>query len=185
MMQKVPSQKRLLILFSIIAVLLLLAGYLFIVYPSLDRINTLKSQIQVEKTFIETAGKKMTTLNDDQEEVSLHTAPEGKKTDQIVLDLRKAENASKSDIQEILMQQDNDGPSDKGLIDGQESFSVLQPYTFSVLVNAPDLDSIKTFIDTVERSERFYKILSMETASGGEDTKSVTFQMEVETYHHK
>ncbi len=184
-MQKVSSQKRLMILFSIIMVLLLVASYLFIVYPSLDRINMLNSQIQVEKTFIETAGKKINAQNDDQEEVSIHTAPKGKKTDRIVLDLRKAENDAKSDIQEILLQQDNAGPSDNGGNEGQESFSVLQSFTFSVLVNAPNLDSINTFIDTVEQSERFYKILSMETASGGENTKSLTYQLEVKTYHYK
>ncbi len=184
-MQKALSQKRLMILFSIIAALLVVAGYLMIVYPSLDRINTLKSQIQVEKTFIETAGKKMDVQNGDQKEASIHTTPESKETDQIVLDLHNAENAAKSDIQEILMQHDNAGPGDNGVNDGQEPLSVLQPNTFSVLVKAPNLDSVKTFIDTVEHSDRFYKILSLETASGGENAKSLTYQLEVETYHYK
>ncbi|WP_408007086.1 hypothetical protein ACJROX_20650 [Pseudalkalibacillus sp. A8] len=83
------------------------------------------------------------------------------------------------------MQQENNESSDNVSGDGQELLSVLQSYTFSVLVKSPNVDSIKTFIDTFEQSERFYKILSMETTSGEEDAKPLTYQMEIRTYYQK
>ncbi|WP_408007087.1 hypothetical protein ACJROX_20655 [Pseudalkalibacillus sp. A8] len=60
MMQNVPSPKRLTTLLSIIAVLLLLAGYLFIVYPSLDPINTLKSGLRMKKPLLKPLKKRQT-----------------------------------------------------------------------------------------------------------------------------
>ncbi|WP_349408028.1 hypothetical protein [Pseudalkalibacillus sp. SCS-8] len=185
-MSSLPSQKRMVMLLSIILFLLFAAGYVFLIQPNLLKMNELKSDIQMKETFIETANKKLQEKVD--EEDAVFEIPEKPLTDQVVLDLREAEVKSSSQIVEIAIEGYEERNAEAMNQPNQEEndLSTLIPLTFTVEVEAKDMSSVKSFIDEVEGAAHLYTIERVDIPVEVKEAKApITFTLAVTTYHKK
>ncbi|WLD92244.1 hypothetical protein [Alkalihalobacillus sp. AL-G] len=186
-MEHFSSQKRLLILLSSIVVLLLAAGCFYVLYPSKQRIHALESEIKVNAAFLEVA-KDNSQEKDDSLEIreNHHTVPVGPSTDQMIRDLNTAEKNSKSAVQKITVKNEGEVHLQQGDSGIGKSLDVLQPLTFSLVVRSPDYSSIRSFINSIENSERVYVIEELNLPGREKNLENpYEYQVEITTFFQK
>ncbi|MGM7702187.1 hypothetical protein ACSVDE_10715 [Pseudalkalibacillus sp. Hm43] len=182
-MSSILSQKKIRVFLWIIIFLLFIAGYLLIVQPQLEKINTLKSQISVDKAFLKTANHQV-DIGQSSALDSGYTVPETVATDQVVLDLRKAETESSSEVQEFSMNGEDEEKSSVASEEEDNILTELQSLELIVQVQSPNVDAMKKFVDSIEQGKRLYTVQQISMPANLEtENAPLIFTLKIQTYH--
>ncbi|HHY72844.1 MAG TPA: hypothetical protein GX497_06395 [Bacillus bacterium] len=205
------SKKNLAFIFTIIlAVVLPLGSYFYLVNPLKSEIKTLKEQLSTEEklydTLAERVGSTKTSVIGNSRNLQ-KKLPVESFMEQFVLDLEKAEVVSNSLIEDMTFQNqdvsekdvivDNSGENNEASTEtsaatdsqdtGQQSTDVpgipegIKRVTVNLTVTSKDYFDLLTFLEAIENLERVTKIDSL-TFNGGKEILSTDQEIEELTY---